>query len=371
MQTNQIYDIVNGTINQSLGRTDLTVIDERGLVSLGDAILSSQSNTEAFLGTLIQRVGHSIYESNTFSSQFSDIVMNENAFGAITQKISVQLMEFSKSEVYDLTNGTSVDQQKVTKPKVRQKLFVTRTPYTLTITIQEVTLTEAFTSAEAMKSFLALIFNELNNTIEIKVETMGKNCINNFIALTSGTSRNIKLLTKYATERAITLTKAEALADPDFLRWATGVINTTKDYMKDPSVKYNNGEIVKFTSPDRLKMRILTEFQNALETEMLYGAFNDGYVKLDGYKKINFWQNVDSKDSISLIPSNSADNTVVKIDNVVGILHDKSALGIFNKHQSVRTAPYNAAGEYVNTFYHFKENYFNDQDENFVLVTLD
>lgn len=48
MDTNQVYAIVNGVVSQALGSKALTAVDASGLVSLGNAVISSQSNTEAF-----------------------------------------------------------------------------------------------------------------------------------------------------------------------------------------------------------------------------------------------------------------------------------------------------------------------------------
>ena len=61
MNTNQIYDIVNSTVSQAIGETALTVVDTQGLISVGDVVLSSSTNTEAFLNTLAQRIGRTIY----------------------------------------------------------------------------------------------------------------------------------------------------------------------------------------------------------------------------------------------------------------------------------------------------------------------
>ena len=45
---NQIYSIVNEAKNQSLGSKAVTVVDTSTLIALGDAVLSSDTNTDAF-----------------------------------------------------------------------------------------------------------------------------------------------------------------------------------------------------------------------------------------------------------------------------------------------------------------------------------
>ena len=57
MNTTQIYQIVNDTAAQAMGSSALAVVDVQGLISLGNTVLSSSTNTEAFLNTLAQRIG--------------------------------------------------------------------------------------------------------------------------------------------------------------------------------------------------------------------------------------------------------------------------------------------------------------------------
>lgn len=372
METKQIYAIVNSTMEQSIGTEGLLTVDERGLISMGDAVLSSSANTEAFMNTLVQRIGKVIIASRNYKSNFKDMVMDEFTFGAIVQKVKIQMMSFEESDVYDLEDGVAIDQQKVNKPKAIQKLFVTRTPYKITLTLQEYALKEAFTSSSSMGAFINGIYTELENTIELRVDTMGKNCLNNFIATVKDTKRHIKLLAEYESATGIDLAVDAAMTDEKFLRWSVGYMNRISKYMTDISTAFNDGSIPQFTPMDSQKMRVLTSFETALETQMQYGAFNDGYVKLlNGYKTINHFQSRSLPGVIDIIPSNSETGNPVLVSNIVGVLYDERALGIFNKNETVRTAPFNASGLYMNTFYHFKEMYFNDLSENFVLFTLE
>ncbi len=367
MTTNQIYGIVNSTVSQSMGTEALTAIDERGLVAIGDAVLSSSTNTEAFLNTLVQRIGKVIFDSRTYTSKYSDMVMTEFEFGAIVQKIKVIMPEFIESEAYDLTDGTSVDQQIVSKPQVDQKLFVTRTPYSMMITIQRDTLKEAFLSEEGLGSFITSIYVQVENKIALRIDTMGRNCMANFIAMSEDEQTHYRLLTIYNEETGQSLTKADALQDIPFLKWVTAFINNISDYMEEYSTQYNIENQERFTPKEHQHLKVLTSFQRTLETQMQSGAYHDGYVKLNGFSKVNHFQSAQTPDSISVITSNGP----TPVTDIIAVMYDSEALGIFNKEEAVETSPYNARGRYQNTFYHFKEMYFNDPSENFILFTLD
>ena len=58
------------------------------------------------------------------------------------------------------------------------------------------------------------------------------------------------------------------------------------------------------------------------------------------------------------------------IENVVGVLFDREAIGTFRQEEKVLTTPVNARGAYYNTFWHEKQMWFNDMSENAVIFTL-
>ena len=65
-----------------------------------------------------------------------------------------------------------------------------------------------------------------------------------------------------------------------------------------------------------------------------------------------------------------SDGTAENVENIVAVLHDRDALGMFRDEEEVLTTPVNAAGLYYNTYYHARQIWFNSLDENFVFFTL-
>ena len=124
MDTNQIYELVNTTVAQAIGRNDVTRLDTEGLISVGETVLSSSANTEAFLNTLAQRIGRTIYRFRDYNNKFKDMVISDMKWGAILQSIKVKMPDAVSDPTYGLTNGESVDMFTVSKPQVVQKLFV-------------------------------------------------------------------------------------------------------------------------------------------------------------------------------------------------------------------------------------------------------
>ena len=370
MTTEQIYGLVNAVNSQAFGHSSLAVTDTSTLISLGNTVLSSSTNTEAFLNTLAQKIGKTILRFREYRNKLGDMVLNDFEYGAILQKIKVHMPEAEQDESYDLIDGNTVDHYVIAKPSVDQKLFVTRTPYQYHITIQRVHLKEAFSSADAMGAFIGIIFGEIRNAIEIGLENLGRVTLATAIAEYSG-AREVALVTDFNNEYNPTpaLTAAEALHNEEFLRYAIMRMSTLIDNIQDASELYNDGSMITFTPREDVRMKVISEFQRRIESNVLYAAFNEKFVDLpDGYKKLNFWQAEQSPYDVNI--TKPSDQTATNVTNVVAILYDRDAMGVYKIDEEILTSPVNAAGMYYNQYWHEKQLRFIDLSENGVIFTL-
>lgn len=384
MVTTQVYELINEVNSQAFGETALAVADTQGLISLGATVLTSTSNTEAFLNALVQRIGRTIVSFRTYRNKFSDMVRNDFEWGAILQKIRVHMPDAQLDPAYDLEDGESVDPWTVYKPEVEQKLFVTRTPYMFAVSIARNQLKEAFTGESEMGAFISAIFGQIRNALEVSLENLGRLAISNMIAETTpivgeegatGLNHEITLVTDYNNERGLegdaALTAATALNTPDFLRYAVARIKSVSDYFTDMGTLYNDKSIETFTPRENQRLKVLSDFERRLETVVQYSAFNEEMVRLDAFDMVNFWQaqdTVDSRDAINI--TRASDGETITKSNIVAVLFDVEALGMYRRDEDVLTTPVNAKGLYYNTFYHLKQLWFNDLSENFVYFTL-
>lgn len=370
MTTEQIYGLVNTVNAEAFGHSAMVVTDTSSLISLGNTVLSSSTNTEAFLNTLAQRIGRTILRFRDYRNKLGDMVLNDFEYGAILQKIKVHMPEAELDESYDLIDGNTVDHYKIAKPSVDQKLFVTRTPYQFHITIQRVHLKEAFLSAESMGAFIGIVFGEVRNAIEISLENLGRITLATAIAEYSS-AREIALVSDFNTEYNPTpaLTAAEALHNEEFLRYAIMRMMTFTDAIQDASELYNDGTMVTFTPREDVRIKVLSEFQRRIESNVLYAAFNERYVDIpDGYQTLNFWQAAQSPYDVNI--TRPSDSTATTVNNVVAILYDRDAMGVYKIDEEVATSPVNAAGLYYNQYWHEKQLRFIDLSENGVIFTL-
>lgn len=365
MDTNQIYALVNSVSQQAFGAGALAVVDLQGLIALGNTVLSSSTNTEAFLNTLAQRIGRTVYKYRRYRNKLNDMVLGDMEYGAILQKIYVAMPTSEADQQYGLTNGVAVDHYVVNKPDVRQKLFVERNPYQFHVTIQRKLLKEAFLSEEGISRLISTIFGQIRNMIETTYENLGRM---NLAAGVAESSNVINLVSEYNTIASTSLTAASALLDSPFLRYAIRRIREVSDGMTDMTENYNDGTIESFTPYEDQKLRIWSPFERAAETVVEWAAFNEEYVQMMTHTKLNFWQSSLTPSTITVKkPSTGA---TVTVENLVAILHDRDALGIYQMEEDVLTTPVNAAGNYYNTYYHIRTERLLDTAENFCYFTL-
>lgn len=368
MAVQQIYSIVNSVNQQTMGLTDLTVVDEQGLISLGQTVLTTNGLADTWLNSLAQRIGRTIISFREYKSKYSDMVLDSMQWGNIVQKIKVSMPEATEDESYSLVNGKSVDMYKVSNPKVKQTFFTSETPYQFYVTVKRNQLEEAFTSEGAMNGFIGAIYGEVQNAIELSLESLARNCINNFIGEKFKANKTINLLAMYNTETNKNLTVATCLHDKEFLAYCVSRINLYSKYMENMSTEYNDGSQKRHTPKSLQHLRVLEDFESRLETVVQYQAFRDNYVKLNNYHTTSFWQSIKKPDAINV--KVASDGEVAHYTGILAVLYDRDALGLYKKDSWNSTTPFNSAGGYYNTYYHHKELYFNDLSENFVVFVI-
>ena len=274
MDTNQIYSLVNSVTEQAFGKQAITAVDPTGLISLGNTVLSSAANTENFVNTLCQRIGRTIYHYSAYRNKLRGIILESDMeWGAILQKIDMELPAAVKDDAYDLVDGQSIDPWIISKPDVSQKLFVGRNPYMFKITISRKTLKEAFLSESAMGAFITFVFGKIRNMIEASYEDLARTALGQAIVQTRNV---IPLVTNYNALTTSTLDADSARFDKEFLAYAAGQINHYSDLLTDISTLYNDGTIETFSPKEDQRLTVLSSFERSLETVLQYQAFHDG-----------------------------------------------------------------------------------------------
>lgn len=376
IEVNQIYDLCNQIFQQMTGRTDIAAVDSASLVAMGNEV-SNLGKNDLWLNTLARRIGLTIDSYRVYRNSFSDLYRTQVEWGALVQKLTVEMPDAVADDMYKVgqMNGQALDHYIINNPKAKQKIFDKETPYSFFITMQEKMLTEAFLNAGAMASFVNQVFGKVQNKIEVVLEDLARVALVNMMCNLS-TKQEIKLVTMYNSKTGSTLNPQTALFDPAFMRFAIGMMNNIASKLETMSVLFNTDGYDRFTPKSEQRFYVLADFITQLETVVQYAAFNPQYVNKSVDIAVPYWQGVKEGDDVNDIAVLSkvigkVDSKVDKtIENVVGVLFDREAIGTFRQEEKVLTTPVNARGAYYNTFWHEKQMWFNDMSENAVIFTL-
>ncbi len=125
---------------------------------------------------------------------------------------------------------------------------------------------------------------------------------------------------------------------------------------------------------------MLTEFLNSMRAEVLADTYHDSFLTYSDVQAVNYWQSIKSPASIDITPSyidssgevvEGEDSSEQELDNVIGVIFDRDAIVVNVFEDNVYTTPFNAAGEYYNTYRNTKVRYANDFTEKGVVLVLD
>lgn len=365
-----VYAVVNDIAKQAVGGKAINVTDTASFVDLGNNILSSNDAVESFMDTLLLRVAKTYYTTRAYRAKLQDLLVSGSQWAAIYQKIDTSVGDFIEDESLKLEDGKSVDMYIVRKPSATQKLFVKKSDYQNFITTHKKTLQGAFTSEAAFQAFASDIATKMRTKLDFATENMARLAIGNFIGLMND-AQKVHLLTRYNVLTDGSLTADEALLNKDFLAWAAGVIELESKRMSDLSVLNNKEGVERHTPSDDMFLLVFDEFQTAMQYCLQYQAFHDNLVRMRSFVEVSYWQAEKSRDRINLTVQDGDNTKEVTVTNIMAFAFDRYALGCFRSNERVNTTPWNARGEYANTFYTAMQLWYNDLSENAKLFLLD
>lgn len=385
----QIFTIVNEVASQAMGSKTMAVVNNAGLVALGNTVLGSNETKNNFINALTDRIGRTIVSFRAYHSHFPDFERDAIEWGNILQKLKIAMPGAETDDSFNLVDGKSVDQYKINKPKVNQLLFTNETPWQCHITVHLDELEKAFVDYSAMGAFISGMFGEVQNRIELAMENLSIDCVNNYMAelikrKAERPNRVVKLVTEYNAQMGLTdpdaLKPQDALNTPAFLEYVVRRINTlssTMEYMTAGlfnDTAYAGGDqqnniYSRHTPKSEQRLMLFIDLVNSLKTNVNSKAFNMKEVAIDiPFQTVPFWQALKTPDAINIQPASGG--TAISQTNVMGIMFDREAMGTFKNKYSSLTSPINAAGKYYNVFYHMIEMYYNDLTENAVVFLL-
>ena len=387
MEVKQIYSIVNSVSSEVLGKTDIVKDDLTGIVDLGTEIFN-QGAVDNYVKSLVNHIGKVVFVNRPYSGKVPSVLMDAWEFGSVMEKISADIPVAEENETWSLTDGHEYKQDVFHKPVVTAKFFNSKVTFEVPVSITERQVKESFSSAEQLNGFLSMIYNAVDKSMTIKTDALIMRTINNMVGETlkadaakftssnktlnygsASTVRCVNLLFLYNQAKGTTLTAAEAVLNPDFIRYASYQMGLYADRLQSISSLFNIGGKDRFTPKDALHVVLLSDFAKAAQTFLYSDTKNMEQVLLPNAETVASWQGSGQDYGFahtSAINIKTASGTDVNISGVLGVMFDRDALGVCNTDKRV-TTNYNAKAEFFNNWYKFDASYFNDTNENFVV----
>lgn len=394
MEVKQIYTLINSVSGEVLGKTDIVTEDLTGIVDLGTEIFN-QNAVDNYVKSLVNHIGKVVFVNRPYVGKVPSVLMDAWEFGSVLEKISADVPEAEENDTWNLTDGTSYDQDVFHKPTVTAKFFNSKVTFEVPVSITERQVKESFSSAAQLNGFISMIYAAVEKSMTIKTDALVMRTINNMIAetvladaqdfgataagdmtgadlSTASTARCVNLLKLYNDKTGATtkLTAEKAITDPDFIRFASYVMGTYADRMQSISNLFNVGGKERFTPKEMLHVVLLSDFAKAAQTYLYSDTFNRGDVLLPKAETVPFWQGsgtaYDFASTGKINIKESKGGKAVTVTGVLGVMFDRDALGVCNLDRRV-TTNYNAKAEFFNNYYKFDAGYFNDTNENFVV----
>lgn len=397
MTIDQIYTLANSVAQQATGRTDLVITDTASFVNVGQTALLT--GYDPVLNAISQLTNRTVFSYRPYSAKYKGIKKSPEVYGNHIRKLQVADKDFTPDDkylfpvAYDPTqedpmgNGESVDMYTIRKPDILQTNFYGKTTFGDYITVFQDQLDTAWEGPQQFGQFMSMIMGNMSDKHEQVIENLSRSVVNNFIGALideGNTDRVYHLLTEYNNATGLSLTPT-SVYQPDnykaFMQWVFARVAQLSNLMTERSIKYqtiiNNKPIMRHTPRNKQKVYMYAPNDYQISTMVMANTFNEQFLKQVDHETVNFWQSINSPDTISVTPSyvGTSGEVVtgdsVEQSNIFGVIFDEEALGFCeDKYRTIPT-PLNARGQYSNLWMHSLLHAYNDITEKGIVLLLD
>ena len=394
----QAGTILQSLVKQATGQVTIAASTPGEFVSVAQTAL--KTGYDPILNAMSQMWGRTIFSIRPYSRKFSGLEMSMERWGNAVRKLSIadkpieDDARFTWPVGYDSTKapnalgeGESVDMYALNKPDILQVNFYGQSVYENSYTIFKDNMDVAFTSAEEFMRFNSLVTGNRSDKLEQYRENIARGILANYIGSLLAerqTTRIVHLLSEYNTETGLKLT-AQNVYQPEnfagFMQWAYARIATISRMMTERSEMYqtviNEKHVMRHTPANKQKVYLYAKAMDQFDAMVKSNTFHDNYLKFTDYEGVNFWQSIETPDSISVTPvytnttGTATTGEAVEQAGIFGVIFDEEALGYAQVNNWAAVTPFNAKGGYWNTYDHVNFRAIMDMSEKGVLLLLD
>ena len=383
MEVKQIYDIVNTITSETLGAETIVNEDLSNIVDIGTEVFN-QSAVDNYVRSLVDHIGKVVFVNRPYQGSAPSVLMDGWEYGRVLEKIKAEMPVAEANESWELEDGVSYDPNMFYKPSVSAKFFNKAVTFEVPMSFTEMQIKESFSNAVQLNGFMSMLYTAIDKSMTVKLDGLIMRTINNMIGETvhddfgssslSGGSgiKAVNLLKSYNTDFSKSLTAADALTDPDFIRYAAFKMGVYENRLMKISKLFNIGGKDRFTTNDVLHVVLLSDFAKAADVYLQSDTFHNEFTKLPKAETVPYWQGSGTSyafSDVSKINIKTTSGDTVEVPGILGVMFDRDSLGVTNMNKRV-TSNYNPKAEFWNNWYKYDSGYFNDFDENFVVFFM-
>lgn len=410
------YAFINAVAAEILGENaTIQAIDASTFASVGESVL--QAGTETVMNTLSLVCSRDLVAVRPYQAKFRLInALDSGMFSNRIRKISYYAKDAvptgaSNTQLFtnhamDFDNGTNP----AGTPPVNQStesMWLQSTPVTYQAwfggaiewqypyTLYENALKLAFRGPQEWTDFLNGFLVSVANDIETEKEAFSRALVLNAIAGTYDLTASmpgsvVNLTSEFNARYGTSYTSAQLLSTyfSELLAFFVSRVKTISDMMENRTVKYHwspaktvNGVsyyLPRQTKKDDQRMLMISSFWNDAESLVLPAIFNDQYLKLENFEKIDYWQNPNDPTAIDVTPAipdvlNPAAQTSgarVQLATVIGCIYDRDAMMVDFHLEDIASTPLEARKKYRTVWNTINKNPIWDACENMVIFIL-
>lgn len=384
---NQVSALLTFIVKQATGESVINPTNTSNFVSVATTAL--KNGTDPVMSAITQMVSRTIFSIRPYSEKFKGLRVSSERWGNIVRKLNIADGAYIDDTSFALPeDGQSVDMYKLRRPNILQTNFYGANVFSIERSYFREQLECAFTGPEELASFYSMVTGNIMDMIETAHENLKRATLSNLIGgivKGGGAEQVVHLLTEYNAKTGGKYTAVTIMAPdvyPDFMKFVYARIATVSSLLTERLQRHHinvtGKAITRHTPYENQRLYMYAPAMYESTARAIADTYHDTFLRYADHETVNFWQAVETPDTIKVIPSYlKADGTIttpseaVSVPKVFALLCDEEACGMTVCNEWSATSPLNISGGYYNVAWHFTDRFWNDFTENAVVFTMD
>ena len=383
----QVSALLTYIVNQTTGQSPLTPTNMSEFVSVATTAL--KNGVDPVMSAITQMVTRTIFSIRPYSEKFKGLRVSSERWGNIVRKLNIADGAYIDDTSFALPeDGQSVDMYKLRRPNILQTNFYGANVFSIERSYFREQLECAFTGPEELASFYSMVTGNIMDMIETAHENLKRATLSNLIGgivKGGGAEQKVHLLTEYNAKTGGKYTAVTIMAPdvyPDFMKFVYARIATVSALLTERlqihHINVTGKAITRHTPYENQRLYMYAPAMYESTARAIADTYHDTFLRYADHETVNFWQAVETPDTINVIPSYLASSgniitpgEAVKVPKVFALLCDEESCGMTVCNEWSATSPLNISGGYYNVAWHFTDRFWNDFTENAVVFTMD